>query len=160
MTKSAVSTGFHAPPPADGSPSIMDLEQELALLVRALEAVQRKRAYPLDRAQYLLLVLLQRDGPQPITTLAEQLLLDGSTVTRQVSAMEQEALIDRLPNPKDGRSVLIRATRYGLRIADQMRDMRLGRIALLFDDWTETERVALASLLAKLNASLQRSLSR
>jgi DNA-binding MarR family transcriptional regulator len=144
---------------AGRTPSTPLLEHELAYLVRALEAVQRKRAYPLERAQYLLLGILEREGPQAIGSLAERLFLDDSTVTRQVAAMQLQALIERDPNPKDGRSTLVRATQRGIRIAARMRDIRLGRIAVLFDDWSEAERSALASLLAKLNLSLQRSLS-
>jgi DNA-binding MarR family transcriptional regulator len=143
----------------DTSSSLETLEQELAQLVRALEAAQRKRVYPLDRAQYLLLGLLEREGPQPAVSLARQLLLDDSTVTRQVAAMEAEGLIDRSPSPQDGRSMLVRATRHGLRMAAQMRKMRLGRIKLLFDGWTEAERSRLATLLAKLNQSFRQALS-
>jgi DNA-binding MarR family transcriptional regulator len=155
MTQSSDLLGRRA-----GSSSIELLEGELAHLVRALEAVQRKRAYPLDRAQYLLLGLLERDGPQPIASLAGQLLSDDSTITRQVASLEQQALIDRTPNPLDGRSTLIRATRRGLRTIAQMRDLRLQRIDLLFDDWSETERATLATLPAKLNDSLRQSLAR
>jgi DNA-binding MarR family transcriptional regulator len=143
----------------DDAPTLAVLERELAFLVRALEAIQRKRNYPLERAQYLLLGLLEQNGPQSVAALAERLLLDDSTVTRQVAAMEQQTLVDRVPNPGDGRSTLIRATRHGIRTAAQMRDMRTGRIALLFDDWVEPDRAALASQLAKLNVSLRKALS-
>jgi DNA-binding MarR family transcriptional regulator len=147
-----------AQPHAQANSSLPILERELAYLVRMLEAVQRRRQYPLERAQYLLLELL-REGPQPVASLAERLVLDSSTVTRQVAVLEQQALIDRLPNPEDGRSTLVRATRQGLIAAEQMRDMRLGRIALLFEDWSETDRSAFAALVGRLNTSLLRSLS-
>ncbi|GAA4333774.1 MarR family transcriptional regulator [Pigmentiphaga soli] len=145
--------------PPGQPPGIEVLEQELAYLARALEAVQRKRRYPLDRAQYLLLALLERDGPLPVTALAERLLLDDSTVTRQVAAMAERGLVDRLPNPADGRSMLIRATPAGLETAGQMRDMRIGRVALLFEGWPDDDRVRMAELLARLNASLRATLS-
>ena len=141
------------------APSLIVLERELAHLVRMLEAVQRRRLYPLDRAQYLLLELLRENGPQPVANLAERLLLDSSTVTRQVAAMEQAALIDRVPNLQDGRSMLVRATRHGLQAARQMREARLERIAALFEQWPEADRARLAALLGKLNGSLLNSLS-
>lgn len=143
----------------EAPPSLALLERELAHLARSLEAVQRKRAYPLDRAQYILLGMLERDGPQPVGALAERLLLDDSTVTRQVATLEQQALVDRLPNPRDGRSSLIRPTRLGLATVAQMRDLRLGRLATLFDDWPEADRSAFATMLARLNAGLHQSLS-
>jgi DNA-binding MarR family transcriptional regulator len=151
--------------PASASPGVSEtpsdierLESELAHFVRAMEAIQRKRSYPLERAHYLLLRLLEREGPLPIAGLAEELLLDDSTVTRQVATMEQHRLIERLPNPQDGRSVLIRATRHGLATTAQMRDMRLGRIALLFDGWSGKERSSFAAQLTRFNAALRKSL--
>jgi DNA-binding MarR family transcriptional regulator len=95
------------------SSSLVALERELAYLVRMLEAVQRKQHYPLERAQYMLLELLRENGPQPVANLAERLVLDSSTVARQVASMEQQELIDRIPNPDDGRSMLVRATQLG-----------------------------------------------
>jgi hypothetical protein len=47
----------------------------------------------------------------------------------------------------------------GLRSAEQMRDIRLGRIALLFDRWSEADRSELARVLGKLNGSLLQSIS-
>jgi DNA-binding MarR family transcriptional regulator len=149
-------TGDDRPPAAPGHDSdAAILERELAYLARALEAAQRKRNYPLDRAQYLLLGVLEGEGPQSIATLADRLLLDDSTVTRQIAAMEAQGLVDRRPHPKDGRSILVHATRRGLSIAGRMRELRLDRIATLFATWTGTERERLAKLLTKLNASLR-----
>jgi DNA-binding MarR family transcriptional regulator len=139
--------------------AVETLEWELALLVRALEAVQRKRRYPLDRAHYLLLGLIEREGPQSVAGLAAHLLLDGSTVTRQIATMEAEGLVEREPHPQDGRSALIRATPHGRREAAKTRDIRLTRVGALFGDWDRKERASLAGLLAKLNVSLAAALS-
>ena len=141
--------------PAD---SIAVLERELGQLARVLEAMQRKRNYPIDRAQYLLLRLLETEGPTSTTALAGALLLDDSTVTRQLAAMEAADLIGRKPNPNDKRSSLIHATRHGLSVARKMRRMRLDRIAHLVEDWTAGERDTLAALLVKLNGAFKRAL--
>ncbi|HZD89688.1 MAG TPA: MarR family transcriptional regulator [Pseudolabrys sp.] len=138
--------------------SIEVLERELGQLARVLEAMQRKRNYPLDRAQYLLLQILEAQGPVSTAALAELLLLDDSTVTRQLASMEAADLIGREPNPKDKRSSLIHATRHGLAVARKMRRMRLERIAHLVEDWTAGERDKLAALMTKLNGALKRSL--
>ncbi len=142
--------------PAD---SVAVLEGELGQLARVLEAMQRKRAYPLERAQYLLLRLLETQGPTSTAALADLLLLDDSTVTRQLAAMETADLIGRKPNPNDRRSSLIHATRHGLSVARKMRRMRLDRIAHLLEDWSAGERDKLAALLTKLNGALKRSLA-
>ena len=139
--------------------SIAVLEEELGQLARVLEAMQRKRNYPLDRAQYLLLRVLETRGAISTAALAGLLLLDDSTVTRQIAAMEAADLVARKPNPNDRRSTLLLATKHGLAVARKMRRMRLERIAHLVEDWTRGERDKLATLVTKLNASLKRSLA-
>jgi len=134
------------------------IEREIGELARVLEAMQRRRNYPLDRAQYLLLRVLEARGPTPTTTLADLLLLDDSTVTRQIATMEDAELVAREPNPNDRRSSLIHATRHGLTVMRKMRRMRLERIDRLVADWSGAERDSLAALLTKLNGTLKRSL--
>ncbi|ABD89170.1 MarR family winged helix-turn-helix transcriptional regulator [Rhodopseudomonas palustris] len=134
------------------------IEAEMSWLARGLEAAQRRRAYPLDRAQYLLLLIVQAHGPQTVMELADRLLLDGSTVTRQIAVMEERGLIERHANPADGRSVLIRETALGARDAAKMRQMRLQRMQKLFKGWSDAERDAFATLLAKFNTALTASL--
>jgi hypothetical protein len=46
------------------------IETELLLLARWLEAVARRKRYPMDRAAYLLLRRLDGQGPQSVTALA------------------------------------------------------------------------------------------
>jgi DNA-binding MarR family transcriptional regulator len=144
---------------ADRGTVVETLEWELMLLVRSLEAVQRKRSYPLERAHYLLLGVLEREGPQSIAALATHLLLDGSTVTRQVATMEDLGLVAKVPHPQDGRSSLIQATAQGRREAAKMRHLRLRRIGALLRDWDGKERASFAALLGKLNVSLAQVLS-
>jgi DNA-binding MarR family transcriptional regulator len=134
------------------------LEQEFAFLARSMEAINRKRAYPLERAHYLLLLRLA-DGPCSVGTLATGLALDDSTVTRQVAAMEKAGLVARRTNPADRRSTLIEPTREGAARAKRMRAQRLARIAALFSGWEEADRAALADLLARVNHQLAETLA-
>lgn len=129
------------------------LEQEFALLARVLEANNRKRAYPLDRAPYLLLLRLA-DGPQSISALADMLLLDDSTVTRQVAAMQKRGLIKKVRNPADKRGALVERTAKGAGEVEAMRATRLQRIAVLFGDWPSRDREKLAELMGRANARL------
>lgn len=134
------------------------LEHEFAVLARVLEATQRKRRYPLERAHYLLLLQL-RDGARTVSDLAAQLALDDSTVTRQVAAMERRGLVRKLANPADRRSALVESTETGARQVATMRAVRLQRIAALFAKWTEADRMVLADMLGRVNADLTASLA-
>ncbi|MDQ0327014.1 DNA-binding MarR family transcriptional regulator [Rhodopseudomonas julia] len=136
---------------------IEKLERELAFFARRLEAVHRKRGYPLERAHYLLLLQL-REGPASVTDLAHHLDLDDSTVTRQIAAMQRRRLIRRVKNPADGRSTLIERTRLGAESAETMRLARLGRIETLFGAWKQADREKFAQMLAHVNFALSDSL--
>jgi DNA-binding MarR family transcriptional regulator len=136
------------------------IEHELVTLARVLEAAQRKRAYPLERAEFIILRQLAEAGPQSVGTLARTLLLDDSTMTRQVAALEEKKLVARRPDPSDRRAGRVAATAAGQKAMAEMRDLRAARIAGYVADWTEAERQTLAGLLARLNATLIESLSR
>lgn len=136
-------------------PSVESLEYELAFLVRRLEAVRRRFNYGLERAHYLLLILLERRDRQSVGALAEQVNLDASTVTRQVAAMKQAGLVDKLDNPDDRRGGFVAITQAGRDAAARVRARRLERIESGFRDWSEEERAEFARLTARYNDSVR-----
>ncbi|GAB3157148.1 MarR family transcriptional regulator [Micromonospora sonneratiae] len=134
------------------------IETEVALLMRLGEATRRRTPTAehrlLDRAAYVILRQLDAAGPQNVSALAEVLNLDGSTVTRQVSAMQRDGLIVREPDPSDGRGTMIAPTPAGL---CRMAAVRAARIRLYDDvlaDWTTVDRRDLAQALHRLNQAL------
>ena len=77
------------------------------LLVRALE----KRLAPLGLTPAHMPVLLGLEaGPQPQKKLAEQAMVEQPTMTATLNRMERDGLVERLPNPDDGRSSLVALT--------------------------------------------------
>lgn len=126
------------------------LEQEFAYFARWLEANNRSRTYPLERAHYLLLLALE-DGPKTMSRLAGELALDESTVTRQVAAMQRERLVRRTVDPADKRAKLVQRTEQGTTAVNAMRKLRLKRIGSLFEAWTASDCEQLASLLGRAN---------
>ena len=135
--------------------TIERFERELTYFARRLEASVRRRRYPLERAHYLLLLKLA-EGPLGISALAEALNLDGSTVTRQIAAMEKRGYVEKHSNPEDGRGALVTATTDGRQAAESMRLARLQRIASIFEDWSEEDLHRFAELLARGNLALAR----
>ncbi|MFM2479757.1 MarR family winged helix-turn-helix transcriptional regulator [Celerinatantimonas sp. YJH-8] len=138
--------------------SIHRIELNLSYLVRWLEANHRRRNYPLERAHYLILRLLTQESPQSSGILAVQLGLDSSTVTRQLKAMMEQQLIDRLPDPSDRRGCLINATALGQEKFEIMKKQRCANTEKIFSDWDDEEKVSLADLLTKLNKSISDNL--
>ena len=133
------------------------IERELVFLARWLEAAQRKQSYPMERASYLLLLRLESDGPQRVAHLAASLGLDGSTVTRQLTALDAAGWITRSSHPQDARATLVAATAAGLRAMDDLRRFRIGRITALFGDWSAAEQAELGRVLGHLNQVLERN---
>ena len=133
------------------------IEHQLVMLARWLEAAQRKQGYPMDRASYLLLLRLERDGPQRVAALASSLGLDGSTVTRQLAALDSRGWVQRSTDPLDARVTVVEATGAGLTAVDDLRQLRQVRVDELFGDWSAAEKAELGRVLGHLNEVLERN---
>jgi DNA-binding MarR family transcriptional regulator len=70
---------------------------------------------------YPLYVLIGAEGPWTPTELAERLMMPLSTVIFRVKRLEQRGHAERVKNPDDGRSFLIRLTQGGQRLLDLAR---------------------------------------
>jgi DNA-binding MarR family transcriptional regulator len=132
------------------------VELELTKLVRHLETFGRKSSlyHEIDRAGYLALRTLDGLGPTSINSLAQELHLDSSTVTRQVSVLESGGFVTREVDPNDGRSWLIDLTRQGRKA---MRNVERGRhqlLASMLAGWQVVEVHDLARMISKLNLEL------
>ncbi|WP_241254387.1 MarR family transcriptional regulator [Brevibacillus sp. SYP-B805] len=125
------------------------IEYEVAILVR--RAVAAGNVGSLDRSAYLLLRQLEMQGPVGVKALADEFRLDISTVSRQTAALEAKGLVQRLPNPEDGRASLFQITDEGMRQLTETRTARKNRYSLLLKDWSDEDRRKLGGLLARLN---------
>src|SRR5947209_546100 len=67
---------------------------------------------------YRLYVLIGAERPWTPTGLAERLMMPLSTVIFRVKRIEARGHAERVPNPDDGRSFLIRLTAEGQRLLD------------------------------------------
>lgn len=143
---------------ADDEAVLGVIETQVAMLMRLGEATRRstdlKPHRALDRAAYVILRLLQKDGPQNVSALAARLNLDGSTVTRQVTALQHDGLVDRHPDPTDGRGTVIEATALGLKQVEVVRAARRAVYGAVLQDWTRQDRAKLGEMLERLNEAL------
>ncbi|MGC4804245.1 MarR family winged helix-turn-helix transcriptional regulator [Micromonospora sp. DT233] len=144
----------------DGPESALGrIETEVALLMRLGEGTRRATGTAehrvLDRAAYVILRHLAAAGPQNVSALAARLNLDGSTVTRQVSAMQRDGLINRAPDPSDGRGTVISPSPAGLQRMAAVRAARTRLYGGILGDWTPEDRETLADMLARLNHALE-----
>ncbi|MFI5933200.1 MarR family winged helix-turn-helix transcriptional regulator [Actinoplanes sp. NPDC051494] len=148
----------HLPLPGmDDESALGSIETQVAMLIRLGEATRRSSPRPhraLDRAAYVILRLLQESGPQNISAVAHRLNLDGSTVTRQVSAMFRDGLVERHADPDDGRGTVIEATADGLSQVDAVSAARRELYDVVLKDWAPQERRDLASALERFTRDM------
>ncbi|MFH8406869.1 MarR family winged helix-turn-helix transcriptional regulator [Streptomyces sp. NPDC018019] len=108
----------------------------------------------MDRAAYLLLNRLDKEGPMGVKALAAGMGIDSSTVTRQVAPLVDSGLVNRASHPEDGRAVVLQLSERGRCRLEEVRASRRALMALVTEEWTEEERDAFCSLLTRFNASL------
>ncbi len=89
------------------------------LLASHLEAL----GLTLGEADVLTVVHVSDHSPVP-SEIASWLHLTGAGVTGRLNALERRGLIDRVPNPDDGRSVLIELTAEGRELAAQVLEVK------------------------------------
>ena len=88
--------------------------------------------------EWRLLLVLDREGPQPSIRLAEAALMDRGTVSKSVARMEKRGLVFRLSDAKDGRVAIVNLTETGQSKAASVSDFMVSReldlISVLSDD--------------------------
>jgi DNA-binding MarR family transcriptional regulator len=134
------------------------IERQVALLLRRADSNRRssRLSHTLDRSAYLVLDLLEEVGPENVNAIAEQLRLDGSTVTRQVLALERDGHVVRNRDPRDGRATLVEPTPEGLDALAVTREARATVYGDLLSTWLPEERSIFATLLTRLNDDMDR----
>jgi DNA-binding MarR family transcriptional regulator len=136
--------------------------EEVAMLLRLADRHRRSAEVEgtLERSAYLVLRILEHGGPTTITTIADRLRLDGSTVTRQVVAMEKAGLVVRGRDPHDGRATRVEPTERGRAELERTARSRADLYRTVLGDWSDDDRAALALTLERLNGAMDRHLAR
>ncbi|MFC6010218.1 MarR family winged helix-turn-helix transcriptional regulator [Nocardia lasii] len=101
-------------------------------------------------AYSILDLILDRDGCLA-TDLAEQFLLDKSTVSRQVSALEKLGYLEREVDPDNRRNHILRATPTGRAVARAAESRRREAFRSRFADWSDADVEAMAGYLVRYN---------
>jgi DNA-binding MarR family transcriptional regulator len=93
---------------------------------------------------------LVHQGPMRLSELTATEQVSQPAITQLVARLERDGLVDRRPDPRDGRAVLVRATDAGTRIVRTRHHDRVAQLANLFDQLTPEERDAVGAALPAL----------
>ncbi|RDG34754.1 MarR family winged helix-turn-helix transcriptional regulator [Streptomyces corynorhini] len=130
---------------------------ELSRQLSAVGAVKRglSRILPADcpGGSAAVLTLLERHGEMRMSRLAELLSVDMSVTSRHVAHTAERGWIERMPDPADKRSRILRLTPAGRELLDELARRTTDMFARTLDDWTDDEVGQLNTLLARLRSS-------
>ncbi len=79
---------------------------------------------------------------------------DVSTISRRVTHLQAHGLLERLPDPSDGRASTVRLTDPGRAALAGERVSRTGLLRTILADWPEDDIVALDRLLTRLSTDM------
>jgi DNA-binding MarR family transcriptional regulator len=104
--------------------SVMRAQQ---LLLAQFDAVLRPYGLTFARYEALVLLHFSRRGELPLSVIGRRLMVHPTSVTNTIERLVAQQLVERRPNPRDGRGVLAAITADGRTVAarataDLMRD--------------------------------------
>jgi DNA-binding MarR family transcriptional regulator len=123
----------------DTSRTASELRLVLGQLVRRLRAEHR---FPLS--QGAVLGRLDREGPQSVSDLAVAERVRPQSMAQTVSDLENDGLVERRPDPSDGRRALVDFTPKGRTALQEDRRHRVGWLALQIDELAPEDQVVIA----------------
>jgi DNA-binding MarR family transcriptional regulator len=134
-----------------------------ALLASVSVLVRRVRQIPvgggLTMPERTALACLDRSGPTTSSALARQVQITAQAMGATVGALQARGLIERRPDPDDGRRVVLAVTEAGVQSLKDKRNARAELVAqaLTSGAFTSTELeqlAAAATLLERLAANI------
>ncbi|MFC5909017.1 MarR family winged helix-turn-helix transcriptional regulator [Streptacidiphilus monticola] len=135
------------------------LQYQVAVFARRAEQARMggvgDQRNSMDRAAFLVLNRLDWTAPIGVKGLAESMGVDSSTVTRQVAPLVEAGLVERVPNPDDGRAVLLELSPLGRKRLEEVRASRQEMIGRLTEGWTPQDREQFCELLTRFNDAIK-----
>jgi DNA-binding MarR family transcriptional regulator len=137
---------------------LIALEQEVGVMIRRIRRVLAERArkiHPdLQTSSYLMLSWLHQRGPQRASSMAESFGIDKGAISRQVQHLVELGLVDRAPDPEDGRATLVSASSDAVRRLDDVTAERRRLVDERLDDWSDADLDGFVELLRRYNRAL------
>jgi DNA-binding MarR family transcriptional regulator len=119
----------------------------------------RLAEFGLTRGSWDVLASLRRDGPPyrlSPTHLYLELMRTSGAMTHRLSGLERAGLIKRIPDPEDGRGLLVELTRKGLALVEQVAPAHLTNEKALLAPLSPDEQSILTNLLRTLLRAFER----
>lgn len=143
---------------ADRDASLHELEQQVSALlrhVRQFVTEQADSAHPeLHAGGYFVLAWLERNGPLRASAVVEALRLDKGAVSRKLNHLRELGLVERTPDPVDGRATLVTVTPEGRAQLAAAADWRRAWLERRMEGWSDDDLAVLVTMFGRYNDSL------
>lgn len=126
--------------------SIMRAQQ---LLLARFDAILRPHGLTFARYEALVLLHFSRTGSLPLSVIGRRLMVHATSVTNTIDRLEQQGLVERRRNPRDGRGVLAGITDAGRSVVLRATE-GLMRVGFGLSTYAEDQLAELFSLLREL----------
>jgi DNA-binding MarR family transcriptional regulator len=134
------------------SASIDAIQRELTAVARRARSLASRMHPSLTLVTYTLLDHLDERGGCRGTDLAAHFMLDKSTVSRQIAALEKLGLVERTADPDDLRGQIIRASAFGEQLLRDVREQRHAAFLERLVDWPDDDLDRFSRYLTLYNA--------
>ncbi|NGN92805.1 MarR family transcriptional regulator [Nocardioides sp. KC13] len=140
--------------------SLIRLEAEVGVLMRRAKRAMRDRGrmvHPdLPPGGYMLLTWVAEHGPLRASALVDALGIDKGAVSRMVQTIVDLGLLERHPDPEDGRASLVSVTAEARERLDRVARERRVRFNDRLADWSPGDIDRLSAMLSRYNEALER----
>jgi DNA-binding MarR family transcriptional regulator len=138
--------------------SLRHLEREVGVLIRRIKRVIGERARAvheeLQPASYLMLSWLADEGPMRASSMVDHFGIDKGAVSRQLQHLVDLGLVERTPDPADGRATLVAASDDAVRRLADVAAHRRKWLDEQLGDWSAEELANFAETLERYNRAL------
>ena len=109
---------------------------------------------PLPTTEVMVLSLVERHGPARVGELADVAHVDASVISRQLAHLEQQGLVARAPDPRDGRAHQIGISTQGALMLAEGRRRLEELVTERLVQWDTAELSSLADGVRRLLSDL------
>ncbi|HJQ42462.1 MAG TPA: MarR family transcriptional regulator [Jatrophihabitantaceae bacterium] len=111
--------------------------------------------HDVEWSAHMVLKCIDNEGPMRASAVAELLLSDPSTVSRQVASLVKDGLLERRSDPDDGRASLLALTPKAADVLAEHDRIRLEHFARMLESWSDADLHRFASLLDRFTQAYE-----
>ena len=137
--------------------SATQLNIELVRVIKMFHSMRQHapKVHPgVEPASYPILFNLIVE-PQRLSVLAEHIYSDVSTVSRQVTTLVSQGLLEKVPDPEDGRACMVSLSPEGATLVEALKAIRGEWLRQLMQDWDPDDAEAFGQYLKRFATSVE-----